>query len=162
MNDLENLSVIFGLKILDSGNYYKKVSSYPSIYAVLRKGTYRDSHLSNETSASVERYIAKSKYCLDTFLKPLRESQEPLILWGIGASTAILIEAFEGCNVKQLIDRNPNRQGIAFSINGKEFRIESPEVSSSGTIVILSIPYHESIERQIKEMGLKNKVVSLG
>ena len=39
MNDLENLAATFGYEILLKGNYYKKVSSYPSIYAVLKKGT---------------------------------------------------------------------------------------------------------------------------
>lgn len=162
MHDLENLAGKFGYEIVDKDHYYKKISNYPSVYAVLKKGSgEKDVTCSDKTEEAFLRYIEKSNGTLEQFLKPLRESQEPLILWGIGASTAILIESFGGCNVTALIDKNPARQGLVFSIEGKDYCIEAPETVGEGTIVILSIPYHDSIAKQIREMGLTNKIVAL-
>lgn len=161
MNDMKNLAGAYGYEILDKGRYYKKVSNYPSIYALLRKGSKQALTYSDEPEKAMLRYLEKSERALEHFLTPLRQSGEKLILWGIGASTAILIESFKGCNVTALIDRNPGRQGLAFHINGKRYTVEPPESVGEGTIVILSIPYHDSIERQIWEMGLTNKIVAL-
>ncbi len=161
MNDMDNLARIYGYEMVDSGKYYKKVSNYPSIYAVMRKGRKREITYSDISETAMFRYLEESKRCLEEFLAPLRQSGEELILWGIGASTAILIESFKGCNVKALIDRNPSRQGLKFSINGKQYMVKDPKDVEEGTIVILSIPYHDSIERQIRQMGYGNKIVAL-
>ena len=161
MNDIDNLAGIYGYEIIDSGKYYKKVSNYPSVYAVMRKGGKRDITYSEISEMSMLRYLEQSKKSLEEFLEPLRQSGEELILWGIGASTAILIESFRGCNVKELIDRNPDRQGLKFSINDKPYVVKDPKDASEGTIVILSIPYHDSIERQIRQMGYDNKIIAL-
>jgi hypothetical protein len=110
----------------------------------------------------MNRYVEKSKRVMEQFIKPLRTSGEPLVLWGIGASTASLLELFVGCNVIALIDSNPKRQGLTFNIDGKMHNIKRPETVNDGTIVILSIPYHASIENQIRGMDFKNKIVALG
>lgn len=161
MNDIENLAAIYGFEIVRSGYYYKKVSNYPSIYAVMKKSKESAAKYSSQPGESIRRYIDKSKNVLSAFIEPLRVSGEPLILWGIGASTTILIDAFEGCNVSALIDRNPARQGLEFNINNRKYKVQDPSTVSEGTIVILSIPYYESIAKQIREMGLKNKIVAL-
>lgn len=161
MHDLENLSAKYGYTIIEQGHYYKKVSNYPCIYAVLKKGSFQEITYSDESKQAMLLYIKKSEKSLEQFLEPLRESGEKLILWGIGASTAILIEAFRGCNVAQLIDKNPARQGLVFHIGDRQYRVQPPDEVGEGTIVILSIPYHDSIEKQIRKMGLKNKIVAL-
>lgn len=161
MNDIANLAGIYGYEMIDSGKYYKKVSNYPSIYAVMRKGRKREVIYSELSEISMLRYLEKSQKVLEEFLAPLRQSGEELFLWGIGASTAILMEAFKGCNVKGLIDRNPNRQGLKFRINERQYVVKGPEEVGRGTIVILSIPYHDSIERQIRQMGYGNNIVAL-
>lgn len=161
MNDMENLAGEYRYEILDKGRYYKKVSNYPSIYAVLRKGAKQALAYSDEPEKAMLRYLEKSQKTLERFLNPLRQSGKKLILWGIGASTAILIESFQGCNVTALIDRNPGRQGLVFNINGRRYTVGPPESVGDGTILILSIPYHDSIERQIREMGLTNEIAAL-
>lgn len=161
MNDLQNLAALFGYVILESGHYYKRVSNYPSIYMILKKGERHEFHFSDKPKKCMKAYIEKSNAVLERFLRPLRESKEPLVLWGVGASTAILIESFDRCNVISLVDRNPNRQGLVFTINECSYRVSAPEMVDDGTIVILSIPYHDSIERQIRQMELKNKIVAL-
>lgn len=161
-NDLCNLAGLYGFEIVEMDEYYKKVSSYPSIYAVLKKGApIKQAVYSEDGKINIKRYIEKSGQIISQILAPLRLSGEPLVLWGIGASTAILLELFSGCNVISLIDSNPARQGLAFSIGGIKHVIESPVSAKSGTIVILSIPYYTSIEKQIRSMGLNNKIISL-
>ena len=162
MHDLENLARKYGYEIVEKAHYYKKVSNYPSVYAILKKvKSSGEVVFSDKAETAFLRYIKKSNNALEQFLQPLRESGEPLILWGIGASTAILIESFRGCNVTALIDKNPARQGLVFSIDEKKYCIEAPEKVGEGTIVILSIPYYASIAKQIREMGLANKIVAL-
>lgn len=161
MNDMENLANNYGFSIIDSGSYYKKVSNYPSIFAILQIGDYGEIRCSGIPEECMNRYLKKSERVLSEFIEPLRKSQEPLILWGIGASTAILIESFAGCNVSMLVDRNPARQGLNFSIDEKIFEIKDPAEVNGGTIVILSIPYRDSIKKQIRDMGLSNKIVAL-
>ena len=161
MRDLDNLAAVYGYEIVDRSKYYKKVSNYPSIYAVMKKGTKKNVNYTDRAKISMLRYLEKSNEDLEKFLAPLRQSGEELILWGIGASTTILIDSFSGCNVSALIDKNPNRQGLRFSINGKQCEVKDPDCVGDGTIVILSIPYHDSIERQIREMGYNNKIIAL-
>lgn len=161
MHDLENLANKYGYEIIDSNHYYKRVSNYPSVYAIMHKGTKTETIYSDNSKISILNYLEKSKDSLDKFINPLRKSGEELVLWGIGASTAILLDSFEGCNVKSLIDRNPKRQGLCFKINDKILTVEDPNTVNTGTIVILSIPYHDSIKKQIREIGLTNKIVSL-
>lgn len=162
-NDLENLAVRYGYEIREMKKYYKEISSYPSIYAVLRKCSTvkRTIRYSDSSRKSVERYLAKSRAALDGLIKPLEKSQEEVTLWGIGASTTILLDAFQNCNVTALIDKNPNRQGLVFHIGDRRLTIEEPKTEIRGTIVVLSIPYADSIRRQIRNMGIRNKVVTL-
>ena len=163
-NDLINLAGIYGYEVCDKGKYYKKVSNYPSIYVVFKNtGDKHEIAYSDIGEKYVGEYIKKSTDTIGKYIEPLRKDDNDIILWGIGASTAILLEAFEGCNVKKLVDSNPNRQGLVFNIGGKKLTIESPDDVSDkdGTIVILSIPYFESIKKQIYGMGLRNRIVTL-
>ncbi len=161
-NDLKNIANIYGYEVIQINGYYKKVSSYPSVYAILRKNKQiNNPEYSDIGKVNMKLYVEKSKRVMEQFVKPLRTSAEPLVLWGIGASTAILLESFTGCNVLALIDSNPKRQGLAFNIDGKKYVINKPETVKNGTIVILSIPYHTSIEKQIRGMNLKNKIIAL-
>jgi hypothetical protein len=50
---------------------------------------------------------------------------------------------------------------LVFNINGRRYTVGPPESVGDGTILILSIPYHDSIERQIREMGLTNEIAAL-
>lgn len=161
--DLNNIARIYGYDVVEIKEYYKKVSHYPSIYVVLKKnGESGKPEYSNIGKVRMNLYIEKSKSAMEEFINPLRKSSEPLVLWGIGASTASLLELFAGCNVIALIDSNPKRQGLIFNIDGKKHEIERPETVNDGTIVILSIPYYASIENQIRGMNFNNKIVGLG
>lgn len=162
LQDLENLASLYGFEILESGSYYKKVSSYPSVWVVMKRGDTRKGVLKKSGDADVMReYFMRCRAQIQEKLSGLQESQRKLVLWGIGASTALLLGEFARCNVIQLIDRNPLRQGIEYKIGERTFRIQDPQqvADREAAIFILSVPYKNSIEKQIREMGLENPVI---
>ena len=160
-NDFDNIAKAFGWGI-ESCTDYDKLNEYPSICTVysMRRQT-EDVFYSDEGKRSIAEYIGDSKRQLEKLTDKYTHSREPLILWGIGASTAQLLNGFSGTNVVQLIDANPSRQGLKYAIDSSELRIESPQKVNVGTIVILSHMYGDSILQQIKEMGLSNPVEKL-
>ena len=93
----------------------------------------------------------------------IRQENVPLILWGVGTSTAQLLNGnFDHCNVVKLVDSNPYRQNVIYTVAGKNLKIEDPSaIDTDDMILILPLMYDASIRRQIKEMGLKNRVQSL-
>lgn len=162
-NDLTNLAGMFGLDIIYMEKYYKKISDYPSIVVVMKKSSEnkeRTINYSYGSEDSVKKYINKSNKMVQDKLELYRQSQKPLILWGIGASTALYLESFIGCNVKLLVDGNPKRQGLDYYIGDKKYEIKSPQDidNNDEVIFILSTPYRKSIEDQVKCMHLPNEV----
>ncbi len=163
MNDLNNLFVQYGFEIVDSGKYFKKVSNYPSIWAILKTNDKCIEEIKkSDNTRDIKEYIQKSQSMIRCKLERVEKSGEKLILWGIGASTALLLEDFAKCNIIQLVDNNPLRQGINYSVGEKFFIIQSPQdvKDDDATIFIMSGPYKASIEKQIREMGFKNKILS--
>lgn len=163
MNDIKNLFGKYGFEIVDSGKYFKKVSNYPSIWAILKKSNKIDESIKKSDNIShIDNYIEKCRSLIKSSLKDVEKSGEKLILWGIGASTAILLEDFSNCNVIQLVDNNPLRQGINYSVGENDFIIQAPQTvkDNEATIFIMSGPYKNSIEKQIREMGFNNKILS--
>lgn len=168
---LENISRKYGLKLLKLEKYLKGNGKnggiYPSVYAIYQKGGTKEDIIYDELSiVKAEEYLEKCYAEIHTIMEPYRRSKEGLILWGIGASTAQLLSAMEGCNIVALVDSNPSRQGIEYDINGKSMTIVSPESvmkekNEDNTILILPVLYKDSIEKQIRAMGLKNKIESL-
>ena len=162
-NDLRNLAGLFNFDIIYMEKYYKKISDYPSIVVVMKEGTANKLHNINYSNAgeeSVKKYIDKSRRMVAGKVDLYKNNQKPLILWGIGASTALYLESFKGCNVVALIDGNPKRQGLEYYIGDKKYEIKPPDSISSNEAVIfvLSTPYKKSIENQIKCMGLQNEI----
>lgn len=162
LQDLKNLASIYSFEIIESGRYYKKVSAYPSIWVLMKKTDKKSSELKKSRDADVmKEYFMHCGDLIQEKLADLKKSQRKLILWGIGASTALLLREFDQCNVIQLIDRNPLRQGITYKIGGKIFKIQDPQQinDQEAAIFILSVPYKNNIEKQIREMGFKNPII---
>jgi len=163
LDSFENLACAFDFEVLEKASYLK-CHSYNVMYAIMGKSHVKKPLKYTATAEeAISRYIAecegKLKPVTDVFIK----SQEPLILWGVGTSTAQLLNGnFDECNVVKLVDSNPYRQNVEYSVGGKKLRIEDPStISSDDTILILPLMYDESIRRQIKKMGLHNEVKSL-
>ena len=62
----------------------------------------------------------------------------------------------------KLVDSNPYRQKVRYKVAERYLNIEDPStIDDVGTILILPLMYDNSIRKQIKAIGLKNKVLSL-
>jgi len=164
LETLENLSRSYGLELLASKSYLK-CGSYYVINAVFKNnGQYSDVMYTDETKHAIEMYVHYSKEKLAPAVTKLETSGEKLILWGIGASTAQLLnETFDKCQVIALIDSNTSRQGIEYKIAGKLFKIQSPNdlITEDATIVVLPVMYKNSIINQIQLLGYTNKIITL-
>jgi len=160
----ENIANVYGITLLES-NSYLKCKSYHVINGIFKNnGSFLNVVYTDETKIAVEYYFHYSKKKLSPKIQKLESSQEKLILWGIGASTAQLLnDTFDHCNIIQLIDSNASRQGIEFEMLHKTFTVESPSklVDEEATIVVLPIMYKNSIISQIQSMGFTNNIITL-
>ena len=164
LDTFDNLARAFGLRLVKKGGFYK-ADSYHVIWALFRNGGERQPvKYVDSVRAAVAAYDARSKRRAQELVAPLAASGKRLILWGIGASTASMLDGhFDDCDAEMLIDRNPARQDLVFHVAGKDLAIEPPEHihDDAATIVILPFWYKDSIARQIREMGFQNEVVAL-
>ena len=161
---MKNLGNAFGLKTIDIGQFFK-AESYDVLYGLYQNGNNKTSaKYSDSLKNSINEYREYSANRLKPFIQKFEETQEKLILWGIGASTVLLLnKTFDNCNVLQLIDRNKQRQGLNYKLGNKNFTVQDPDTinDKEATIVVLPYWYHDSIMKQIKEMGFTNPVKSL-
>ncbi len=166
LNVMDNIWKNFGLELFDKGQFHK-AESYDVLWGLYKnsiKPCEKKSVYSSSLKESILNYKQISAQRLKPFIKEFERTQEKLILWGIGASTAILMNGtFDNCNVIKLADRNEKRQGIEYKIGEKIYKVESPDTikDSEATILMLPYWYHDSIMKQIKDMGLKNPVKAL-
>ena len=162
-NDLINISEKYGLEKEYVKKYYKEIAQIPCVTAMLKKGgNHGDIKFSDAGKSSAEKYFDKCRKEIQRLTNKYAQSGEKLILWGIGASTAQLLSGFEGCNISQLIDVNPLRQGLVYTVSGKKYTIEAPDKCRDGKIIILSVPYEKAIRKYIAEIGLDNEIDALG
>lgn len=163
-NTLRNIERKFSLKMIYLKKYIK-CNDYPCLYTVFEKSNDTMNVVRDTTSIeSMRIYIEKCRNEIQKSLRKYEESQEPLILWGIGASTAQLLNGcFDQCNVIQLVDSNKSRQGIKFQIGIKEMKVKPPTdiCNKEAKIFILPTAYKESIKQSIRNYGLENDIVSL-
>ena len=166
LNTMDNIAKAFGYKLTDKNQFFK-AASYDVLYALYQNnGTFEPVVYDATCKNGIKKYIEHCKKELVPHISKFEKSQEKLILWGIGASTALLLNGtFSNCNVIQLIDRSKARQGLAFRLGGggQTLSIQDPAQISAidATILIMPYWYHDSIKKQIKEMGFKNKITSL-
>ncbi len=164
IEDIRNLASCTGYEIVECGKYFKEISNYPSVWAVLKPSdntSDADIQLS-ENHQFIRSYITQCQQMIYKTLEPLIDNQAKLILWGIGASTAILLNDFAKYNVIGLVDSNPMRQNIRYVINQTEYIIKDPSeiTDKDAYIFIMSGPYKDSITRQIRQMGFTNKLLT--
>lgn len=159
---MKNLGKVCGLNLLDTNSFYK-ADSYWVVYGLFKNtGIIENPVYTDTVKNGILKYICFSKNLLKQRL-PKRDATK-YYLWGIGASTALLLnETFDEYNVVGLIDRNPARQGIEYTIGTKKLKIQSPEsiVDKDAAILVLPYWYKDSIVTQIQAMGLTNKILAL-
>lgn len=165
-NTIYNLAAQFHMRVVFLQKYVK-CEDYPCIYALLQPDPSRKAKRIEYDPLSKQamlQYVQRCKGTIKEAVQVFETEHTPLILWGIGASTAQLLEqGFDTCNVLQLIDSNRARQGISFQIGGRILSVEGPEKiqNNSATIFILPTAYRKSIEASIRNYGLTNPVASL-
>lgn len=159
-----NIANSFGFETLFIDKYIK-CNDYPCIYTVMKNNSQiKKCEFDAESRNFIFKYIQKCKIEMEKVIKQFENSDKPLIIWGIGASTAQLLNNnFDKCNVIQLIDSNPNRQGIRFEIGCKNLVVEDPIqiVNEEAIIFILPTAYKKSIEENIRNYGLQNDIIGL-
>ena len=160
---MENISRIYAFDIVDKKQTLK-CGGFNILRTVLKNNNkVLEPFYDSSCKDAIMEYIKFSNDSLKV-LDHYKKTQEPIILWGIGASTVILLnKKFDECNVIQLIDRNTVRQGLRYKIGEKEFIIEDPSKVNNpdATIVILPFWYRMSIQKTIASYGFKNKVETL-
>lgn len=162
-----NLAARFHMQVIFLQKYVK-CEDYPCIYALLQNvpscETQKRIEYDPLSEEAMLRYVHWCRSRIKKAVQAFEAEGTPLILWGIGASTAQLLEqGFDSCNVIQLIDSNESRQGIPFQIGGRTLVVEGPEKIRSGTATIFILPtaYRKSIEASIRNCGLTNPVAGL-
>lgn len=163
LENYDNLAAAFRFKILEKESYLK-CHSYQVMYAILEKcEDKREIKYYGTAENAVRRYIEQCEGKLEPVVQDIKRSGDKIILWGIGASTAQLLNgAFDELDVIKIVDSNPYRQNVTYTVGGKKLRIEDPStITEEGTILILPLMYDTSIREQIKRMGLKNPIRSL-
>ena len=163
-NTMKNISALLKMELIRLDNKKRKCNGFYIIRGLYKNNNKSSQYIYDKSSQeAISKYINFSHQNLKN-IKMYEKSQKKLILWGIGASTALFLNnTFDNCNVIQLIDRNPARQNIEYKVGNKYFTIEDPSKikDSEATILTMSYWYHDSIKKQIEEMGLKNKIDSL-
>lgn len=164
LDSFNNLANAFGYDVVEKQSYLK-CHSYNVMYAIFRKSCIKDIRYIDTVEKSVSKYIKECSEKLRPVISELEEENKKLILWGVGTSTAQLLNSnFDNCNVISLIDSNPYRQNVEYTVAGKKLKIQDPssiEEDTEAVILILPLMYDDSIRKQIKKMGLKNQVQSL-
>lgn len=163
---IRNLASRFGMQIVFSGKYVK-CDDYPCLYCLLKRGSadkISDIVYDAAGERAMRKYMEKCEEDVKLSIRNFETEQTPLILWGIGASTAQLLNHnFDNCNVIQLVDSNRARQGIPFRTGKRVLRVDDPSnvQSREAVILILSTAYKASIKKSIRNYGYQNDIASL-
>ncbi|MBI4225975.1 methyltransferase domain-containing protein [Candidatus Roizmanbacteria bacterium] len=121
------------------------------IYSVWKK--------SEVLKSNIERYITESKTKLSIIKKIIQRLPNKIIVWGAGALTKRLLYS---TNLKKkifkFVDKNANLAGT--KIEGIEVLSPDQLVKYKNPILVSSFKFKKEIIDQIKEMGLKNSIIT--
>jgi SAM-dependent methyltransferase len=116
---------------------------------------------------SITKYVndfgAKYLAILEPWLKLVREGKK-VVLWGSGSKGVAFLTRLNIYNeIQFVVDINPHRQGTFMAGTGQQ--VVSPEFLKEyqpEIVIIMNPIYLDEIHKQIKEMGLRPKVMALG
>lgn len=148
-----NLANIYGFDIVSIEECIWN-NIWPSIRSLLKNNP------KNDIKNSLNQYINDSIEDINIIIKRLMMSNEKVILWGIGSSTLQLFSlGLEKLNIVSIVDASTKKQGK--TLLGHKIISPNEIKDNDATILILPVVYYDSIYKQIKEMGLKNKIESI-
>lgn len=154
----------FSLRILEKRKYSIGVQSeckeLVMIYQ-LKEKVEQEFEKDTITVQAIKNYISRGevkKQSIDKMFRKFSETQEPIVIWGCGAYVMSLYKEgiLQKCNVMAYVDNNPLKIGKKF--NGKQIIAPEELVGMTASIVICAMRFSEDILKQIKEMGLSQKV----
>jgi 2-polyprenyl-3-methyl-5-hydroxy-6-metoxy-1,4-benzoquinol methylase len=166
---LINLLSQFGLEYLISSKKDIAASPselYPALYILCRKicdqNYMQEFTFNSVVRNSVVKYIEMSqKDNVYTKLNEIAGSKEKVIVWGAGQNTLRLLSnsPLNKCNLVAFVDKDSKKQGLMFG----NITIHSPEIIKgyNGYIIVSSALHSGEIVEEIRNMGLKNKVIVL-
>lgn len=138
---------------------------YPAVALVLRydKNKFNNIDAKHECSAkmSVSKHIEQSIIGQSyNKIDILAEQYEEVIVWGAGQYTYRLLEnsRLGDCNIIAFIDNDKSKQGMTI----KGVNVYSPEYLKENrcTVLVCAALHTCEIVRQIKDMGIKRKILS--
>ncbi|HBY09363.1 MAG TPA: methyltransferase type 11 [Chloroflexi bacterium] len=167
---LENALELAGFETLASGEKTLTINPtmfYPAVYGFWKKLAARpiasfrpDTHL----AAQMDAYIRESRTILDGIEKRLQAvlAQSPrVIVWGVGQlALKLLVETSLGkAEIAAFVDSNPINHGKV--LHGVKIFVPEAIHIMHEPIVITSTLHQASIAKQIRGMGLENKLIFL-
>jgi SAM-dependent methyltransferase len=96
-------------------------------------------------------------------IKPIRRSQRPVYIWGIGREFFLLYEQLRlrECRIGGLIDANTHKQ-VTVRVDGQA--ISAPDTirqaEADAVLLVTAVAHKQAIINQAKEMGFTGQVVS--
>jgi hypothetical protein len=124
-----------------------------------------DPILDHDTEAGLQNYIAASQKTEDHMHKKVNElidSQQSLIVWGVGTHTQRLLATsrLASANIIAFVDSNPNYQGK--QLNNVPIIRPDLLIGTEEPILVSSRIFQSEIIHQIQfELKLKNKIFTL-
>ena len=166
---IRNLAIMNGLqqiresRLVAAQRGSSKAYGILGVYQVNNDTTYEITKDAG-TGKSIEEYykrIKKKDLSVRRQIAEWKRTQEKIIVWGTGAymmNLAAEAELFD-CNIVAFVDNNPSKQGGELS----GIPVLGPDIlhNYTGKVVICSMMYAHSIERQIRDAGFENELVSL-
>ena len=166
---IQNLAAMSGLRQIRENRLIAAQRGGSKAYGIL--GVYQVSEdvpceISRDTvtKRSIKQYykrISEKESAARRQIAEWKRTQEKIIVWGTGAymmNLAAEAELFD-CNIVAFVDNNPSKQGGELS----GIPVLGPDIlhNYTGKVVICSMMYAHSIERQIRDAGFENELVSL-
>lgn len=161
-------------ELLFSDNFSKVVSgkknmlvngnlNYPAVFSLLckdGKAKISSTVKYEVVEESVEEFINQSKKENNiSFIEGLKESQEPIVIFGAGnyAMRLLANSDLSNCNISFFIDNDSKKRKK--SILGKEIKDISALKEFNGLVVICSALFSVQIKEQIVRAGYENKII---
>jgi SAM-dependent methyltransferase len=118
-----------------------------------------------KTRPALETYIknsASGDRGLFTVIERLRQSQEPVLVWGAGtlARRLLACSQLSKVNIVAFIDSDLQLQGKQLA--GRTILAPQELVSRPEPIVICSVPFNMEIRAKINALDLPNRIIALG
>jgi 2-polyprenyl-3-methyl-5-hydroxy-6-metoxy-1,4-benzoquinol methylase len=140
---------------------------YPAVFGFWEKADDLEALLlkkDNDLRVKIEEYITLSKQKMqeiDSRIASLLARNPSIIVWGTGQlSMKLLAEtSLAHADIVAFVDNNPINQGkILF---GKPILQPQELIKMNSPILLTTLLHHDSIAKQIREMGLQNEIVFL-